>query len=130
MTKNIMPFQTNIISATKTNADFRQVLFTGVRSQLVIMSIPPGEEVGAEVHEHVEQTLFFLSGTGKAYLNGKESAITAGDVVVVPPGTEHNFVNTGTDDLKIYTVYAPPNHIASTTEATKADADANVADEA
>lgn len=127
--RSIMPFQANIIRATKANADFRQVLFTGVRSQLVIMSIPPGGEIGEETHQHVEQTLFFLSGTGTAYLNGKESAITAGDVVVVPPGTKHNFVNTGTDDLKIYTVYAPPNHIDGTTETTKTAADANVADE-
>src|ERR1035438_6150295 len=104
MTKNSVPFQTNIISATKANTDYRQVLFTGVRSQLVIMSIPSGGEIGEETHEHVEQTLFFLSGTGKAYLNDKESTITAGDVVVVPPGTKHNFVNTGTDDLKVYTV--------------------------
>jgi mannose-6-phosphate isomerase-like protein (cupin superfamily) len=71
-----------------------------------------------------------LSGTGKAILNGKESPISAGDVVVVTPGTQHNFINTGTDPLKIYTVYAPPNHIDGLIETTKAEADKNVQDEA
>ena len=125
-----MPYITNIIKETQTNADFRKVLFTGTRSQLVVMNILPGGEVWDEVHTYTEQTLFFLSGTGKAILNGKESPIVAGDVVVVTPGTEHNFINTGTVPLKIYTVYAPPNHIDGTTEASKAEADANVQDEA
>jgi len=125
-----MPYLGNIVEQTQTNTDFRKVLFTGTRSQLVIMSIPPGGEVGDEVHTYTEQTLFFLSGTGKAVLDGKTSPIGPGDVVVVTPGTEHNFINTGTVPLKIYTVYAPPNHIDGTTEATKAEADANVQDEA
>jgi mannose-6-phosphate isomerase-like protein (cupin superfamily) len=124
------PYITNIIKETEQNTYFRRVLFTGTRSQLVIMSIPAGGEVGEETHTYTEQTLFFLSGTGKAVLDGKESLIKAGDVVVVTPGTKHNFINTGTDPLKIYTVYAPPNHIDGTTEATKAEADANVQDEA
>src|ERR1035437_10145106 len=117
---------TNIIKDTQTNTDFRKVLFTGTRSQLVIMSIPPDGEVGAETHTYTEQTLFFLSGTGEAVLDGKTSPIGPGDVVVVVPGTEHNFINTGTVPLKIYTVYAPPNHIDGTIEATKAEADKNV----
>jgi len=124
------PYITNIIKETEQNTYFRKVLFTGTRSQLVIMSIPPGGEVGEETHTYTEQTLFFLSGTAKAVLGGKESSIKAGDVVVVTPGTKHNFINTGTDPLKIYTVYAPPNHIDGTTEASKAEADANVQDEA
>jgi mannose-6-phosphate isomerase-like protein (cupin superfamily) len=125
-----MPYLTNIIQQTETNTDFRKVLFTGTRSQLVIMSIPPEGEVGTEIHKYTEQTLFFLSGTGQAILNGKTSPIVPGDVVVVTPGTEHNFINTGTVPLKIYTVYAPPNHIDGTIENTKATADANVKDEA
>ena len=124
------PYQANIIKETVLNTDFRKVLFTGTRSQLVVMSIPPGGEAGAETHTYTEQTLFFLSGTGEAVLDGKTSPISAGDVVVVTPGTEHNFINTGTVDLKIYTVYAPPNHIDGTTEATKANADQNAPDEA
>ena len=121
---------TNIIQETQSNVNFRKVLFTGTRSQLVVMDIPLGGEVGEETHTYTEQTLFFLSGTGKAILDGKESPIVAGDVVVVTPGTKHNFINTGTVPLKIYTVYAPPNHIDGTIEATKSDADKNVQDEA
>lgn len=125
-----MSYHTNIVKETKENENFRRVLFTGLKSQLVIMSIPPGGEVGAETHKYTEQTLFFLSGTGEGELDGKKFPIIPGDVVVVVPGTEHNFVNTGTTDLKIYTVYAPPNHIDGRVHKTKADADADVADEA
>ena len=124
-----MPYITNIVSETKNNTYFRKVLFTDTRSQLVVMSIPPGGEVGEETHVYTEQTLFFLSGTGKAILDGKESPISAGDVVVVTPGTKHNFINTGSDPLKIYTVYAPPNHIDGRIHVTKADADKDVQDE-
>ena len=126
---NIMSYTGNIVEQTQANTNFRKVLFTGTRSQLVAMSIPPGGEVGDETHTYTEQTLFFLSGTGESILNGKISPIGPGDVVVVVPGTEPNFKNTGTVPLKIYTVYAPPNHIDGTIEATKADADANVQDE-
>ncbi|MFA6006884.1 MAG: cupin domain-containing protein [Candidatus Paceibacterota bacterium] len=125
-----MPYITNIVAETEKNTYFRKVLFTGARSQLVVMNIPAGGELGEETHKNVEQTLFFLSGTGKAVLNDKESPIRAGDVVVVTPGTKHNFFNTGTSDLKIYTVYAPPNHIDGKIHVTKADADKDVADEA
>ena len=125
-----MSYHTNIIQATRDNTNFRHVLFTGKNSQLVIMSIPPGGVVGAEVHKYTEQTLFFLSGIGVGELDGKQFPVGPGDVVVVVPGTEHNFTNTGKEDLKIYTVYAPPNHIDGLIEATKADADANTADEA
>ena len=120
----------NIVTDTQENTNFRKVLFTGLNSQLVVMSIPPGGEVGRETHKYTEQTLFFLSGTGKGELNGTEFPIGPGDVVVVVPGTDHNFWNTGTDDLKIYTTYAPPNHIDGRVQATKAVADADTADEA
>ena len=123
-------YHTNIFKDTQDNPYFRQVLFTGKNSQLVIMSIPPGGEVGKETHKYTEQTLFFLSGVGKGELDGKEFPIGPGDVVVVVPGTDHNFWNTGTTDLKIYTVYAPPNHIDGRIQHTKADADADTADEA
>src|ERR1035437_9205904 len=125
-----MSYHTNIISDTQANDNFRRVMFTGLNSQLVVMSIPPGGEVGKETHKYTEQTLFFLSGTGKGELNGTEFPIGPGDVVVVVPGTDHNFWNTGTDDLKIYTTYAPPNHLDGLVEATKAEADANTADNA
>ena len=125
-----MSYHSNIIKATQDNANFRQVLFTGTNSQLVLMSIPPGTAVGAETHKYTEQTLFFLSGTGMGELDGKQFSIVPGDVVVVVPGTEHNFWNTGTTPLKIYTTYAPPNHIDGRVQATKAAADADTADEA
>jgi mannose-6-phosphate isomerase-like protein (cupin superfamily) len=125
-----MSYHTNIIKDTKENENFRRVLFTGLKSQLVVMSIPPGGEVGEETHKYTEQTLFFLSGTGEGSLDDEKFPIVFGDVVVVVPGTKHNFVNTGTEALKIYTVYAPPNHIDGRVHVTKADADADTADEA
>ncbi|HAT68466.1 MAG: hypothetical protein A2481_01395 [Candidatus Yonathbacteria bacterium RIFOXYC2_FULL_47_9] len=125
-----MPYIKNIIKETEENTNFRKVVFTGGRSQLVVMDIPAGGEIGREQHEHVEQTLFFLSGTGKAILNGVEADISAGDVVVVTPGTEHNFINTGNEPLKVYTIYAPANHIDARIHVTKADADADDEDEA
>ena len=125
-----MSYHTNIIKDTRENKNFRRVLFTGQNSQLVVMNIPPGGEVGKETHKYTEQTLFFLSGTGEGELNGKKFPISPGDVAVVVPNTEHNFWNTGTEDLKIYTVYSPPNHIDGRIHKTKADADADTADEA
>ena len=125
----LAPFQTDVAKATAENQGYRKVLFTGARSQLVVMSIPPGGEVGAETHKYVEQILYFQSGTGVAVLDGKTTPVGPGDVVVVTPGTLHNFINTGNVPLKITTSYAPPNHIDGTFEATKAEADANTADE-
>ena len=124
-----MSYITNIINETVANENFRKVLFTGTNSQLVVMSIPPGGEIGEETHVHVEQTLFFLSGTGVAIMNGAEKPISPGDVAIVSPGTRHNFKNTGAGALKVYTVYAPPNHIDGRIHATKADADADIEDE-
>lgn len=123
------PYKGNIIQETEKNSYFRKVIFTGTRSQLVVMNIPPGGKVGEETHKYTEQTLFFLSGTGKAILDGKEKSINAGDVVVVTPGTKHNFVNTGIIPLKIYTVYSPPNHIDGRIHITKEDADKDLKDE-
>lgn len=125
-----MSYHGDIIKQTRENEFFRRVVFTGKNSQLVIMSIPPGGEVGKETHEYTEQTLFFLSGTGTGELDGKTFPIGPGDSVTVVPGTEHNFTNTGTEPLKIYTVYAPPNHIDGRVHKTKADADADAEDEA
>lgn len=125
-----MSYRTNIVQATAENENFRRVLFTGKKSQLVVMSIPPGGEIGAETHAHVEQTLYFQSGRGEGMLNGEMFAIGPGDVVVVTPGTKHNFKNTGDEPLKVATVYAPPNHIDGRVHKTKADADADVDDEA
>lgn len=123
-------YHTGILDITQKNENFRHVLFTGQQTQLVVMNIAPGGEVGKETHTYTEQTLFFLSGTGRGEVDGKQFPIVPGDVVVIIPGTEHNFWNTGTQPLKIYTVYAPPNHIDGRVHLTKSDADADTADEA
>lgn len=128
--KALMSYHGNIIRDTEANENFRRVVFTGAKSQLVVMSIPQGGEVGLETHKYTEQTLFFLSGTGEGEFDHKTFPIGPGDVVTVVPGTEHNFRNTGTEPLKIYTVYSPPNHIDGRVHITKADADADIADEA
>lgn len=125
-----MSYDINIVIATQDNSYFRKVLFTGPNSQLVVMTIPPGGEVGQETHKYTEQTLFFLSGTGEGQLDDKTFPVGPGDAVVVTADTQHNFKNTGTTDLKIYTVYAPPNHIDGRIHKTKADADTDTVDEA
>ena len=129
-TTSSMPFQANIAKLTAENTNFRQVLFTGKNSQLVVMSIPPGGEVGQETHKFTEQVLYFQSGTGEAILHGKTTQVSPGDVVIVTPGTQHNFRNTGKVPLQITTTYAPPNHIDGRMHKTKADADADLEDEA
>ncbi len=125
-----MSYVTNITKAAAENPNFRKVVYTGAKSQLVLMNIPVGGEIGEETHAHVEQTLFIQSGLGKSMLDGKETELGAGSVVVVTPGTKHNILNTGTEPLVIVTVYAPANHIDGRMHATKADADADVEDEA
>jgi len=124
-----MSYRINILEKTKANNYFREVLFTGSKSQLVVMCINPNEDIGEETHAHVEQTLFNFSGNGKVVLDGVESEFNPGDVVVVTPGTKHNFINTGTEKLKIYTIYSPANHIDHTIHQTKAIADADYKDE-
>ena len=124
-----MSYITNIIKKTQENTNFREVLFTGQKSQLVVMNIPVGGEIGEETHAHVEQTLFFLSGNAKAILEEKETEIGVGDVVVVSPGIKHNFINTGTEPVLVYTLYAPANHIDVRIHITKDDADSDVEDE-
>lgn len=125
-----MSYTGNILRETMENTFFRKVLYTGAKSQLVVMDIKPGEDIGEEMHAHVDQTLFNLSGSGKAILDGVESTFNADDVVLVHAGTKHNFINTGSDSLKIYTLYAPANHIDGRIHKTKADAVADVEDEA
>jgi len=125
-----MSYHADIIKIARENEDFRRVLYTGPKSQLVVMRIPPGGEVGEETHRFTEQTLFFLSGTGAGLLDGETFPIGPGDVVVVTAGTRHNFRNTGVEDLKLYTVYAPPNHLDGRVHHTKSEADADAADEA
>ncbi len=118
-----MKFNRDIVSLTRENAFFRQEIVTGAHSQVVLMSIPPQGEIGEEAHD-VDQILVFVAGEGKAILDGEESPVGVNHLVFVPAGTRHNFVNTGTADLKLYTVYAPPEHKPGTIHRTKAEADA------
>lgn len=119
----MMGFHTNIEAETLSNSNFRKVLFTGAHSQLVVMSLLPGEEIGMETHPNVDQFFRFESGEGKAVLNGEEVLFKADDVLIVPAGTEHNIINTSTaEHLKLYTIYSPANHPEGTVHATKADA--------
>ncbi len=114
----------DIATVASKSADFRRVLWTGEHTQLVVMTIPPGGEIGVETHDENDQILSFLSGVGKAVIEGKGKAVKAGDVVVVPAGKEHNFLNTGPNPLVLYTVYGPPDHADGAVHATKEEADA------
>jgi len=119
----VTAFNQDIVALTLQNTDFRREILTGKHSQLVLMSIEPGEEIGAETH-HVDQVLTFVAGEGEAVLDGRKSAVKANTVVVVPAGTEHNFINTGRTALKLWTIYAPPEEEPGTLHRTKAEADA------
>ncbi|HVA84715.1 MAG TPA: cupin domain-containing protein [Candidatus Saccharimonadales bacterium] len=119
-----MSFNEDIVERAKRNTFFREVLATGPHAQVVVMSIPPGGEIGEEVHEHVDQVLVFVAGEGAAILDGERRPVGPDRLVLVPAGTRHNFVNTGPSDLRLYTVYAPPEHAPGTIHQTKADADA------
>ncbi|MGY1750300.1 cupin domain-containing protein [Modestobacter sp. SYSU DS0511] len=112
-----------IATVAEQSADFRRVLWTGEHTQLVIMTIPPGGEIGEEVHD-VDQILTFVSGTAKAKVGGQEKKVAQGDLVVVPAGKKHNFVNDGVNPLVLYTVYGPPEHADKAVHKTKEEADA------
>ena len=112
-----------IATEAEKSPDFRRVLWTGEHTQLVVMTIPPGGEIGEEVHE-VDQILTFVSGIAKAKVGSGTRKVTQGDLVVVPAGTKHNFVNDGPNPLVLYTVYGPPEHAAGAVHKTKEEADA------
>ena len=114
----------NIEEATAKNENFRQVLYTAKNSQLVVMSLKPGEDIGMEVH-HLDQFIRIESGKGKAILDGVEHELADGFAVVVPAGTNHNIINSLESEMKIYTVYSPPNHVDGKIHVTKQDAQAD-----
>ncbi|MEU7797928.1 cupin domain-containing protein [Micromonospora arborensis] len=113
-----------IATVAEKSPDFRRVLWTGDHTQLVIMTIPADGEIGEEVHEDIDQILTFVSGVGEAQVGGAKRKVVAGDLVVVPAGTKHNFVNTGPNPLVLYTVYGPPEHADKAVHRTKKEADA------
>jgi mannose-6-phosphate isomerase-like protein (cupin superfamily) len=113
-----------IAKTAEKSADFRRVLWTGAHTQLVIMTIPPDGEIGEETHDENDQILSFVSGLGKAVVDGQTQSVAAGDVVVVPAGVKHNFLNDGPNPLVLYTVYGPPDHADGAVHTTKEEADA------
>lgn len=118
-------FVVNIIKASLENEYFRKVLYTAKNSQLVVMSLKPGEDIGEEVHQ-LDQFIRCESGQGKAVLDGVEHQISEGLAVVVPAGAKHNIINTSADKpMKLYTVYSPPNHLDGTVHKSKTDAQAD-----
>ena len=111
----------NIEKETLENNNFRKVLYTAKNSQLVLMSIEVGDDIGAETH-HLDQFIRIEQGNAKAVLDGVESELPADHAVVILAGTEHNIINTGDEPLKLYSVYSPPEHKDGTIHATKAEA--------
>ena len=115
----------NIEKETLENKNFRKVLYTGKYSQLVLMNLKPGEEIGSEIH-HLDQFFRCDAGQGKVILDGEEYEISDGFAIVVPAGATHNVINISTDqDLKLYTLYSPPNHRDKVLHITKAEAEAD-----
>ena len=116
-------FIDNIEELTINNSNFRKVLFTAPNSQLVVMNLKPGENIGMEVHSDIDQFIRVESGEGKAILNGEETVIKDDFAVVIPAGTQHDIVNTSSEEeLKLYTIYSPPEHLPETVHVTKAEA--------
>lgn len=122
-------FSANIVDEVLANTDFRRVLYTGKHTQLVLMSLPAGSEIGQEVHNDNDQFFRFEIGSGKVVIDGNEYQVAAGSVVIVPAGARHNVINSSaTDDLKLYTLYSPPHHKDGIVRATRREAEANGAD--
>jgi len=119
-------YSINIEEETLANTNFRKVLYTGKHSQLVLMSLLPNEDIGMEVHPDNDQFFRFEKGQGKCIIDGNEYLISDGFAVVVPAGAQHNVINmSATDDLKLYTIYSPANHLDGIVRATKSEAEAN-----
>ncbi len=117
-------YNVDIETRTLENDNFREVLFTGPHSQLVVMTLQPGEEIGTETHDDRDQFIRVEAGTGEAILDGERHPLQDGSAVVVPAGTEHNVVNTSpAEPLRLYTIYTPPEHPDGTVHRTKQEAD-------
>ena len=115
-------FIDNIEEKTEQNNFFRQVLYTGKHTQLVVMSLLPGEEIGMEVHPQVDQFFRIEEGRAKVIIDGEEHEVDEEFAIIVPAGSQHNVVNTGSNPLKLYTLYSPPNHPEGTVHRTRAEA--------
>jgi mannose-6-phosphate isomerase-like protein (cupin superfamily) len=117
-------FIDDIEELTEDNEDFRHVLYTGQKLQLVLMTLQPGEEIGEEVHAGTDQFFRVEKGKGEVIIDGEATKIKSDMAIIVPAGARHNIKNTGDKPLNLYTLYAPPEHIDGTVHATKADAEA------
>jgi mannose-6-phosphate isomerase-like protein (cupin superfamily) len=111
-------------SKAMNNTTFRTVLATSKHTQVVVLDVKPGEDIGKEIHPNEDQVLYLISGKGTIYMDGKEMDFNKGDCVLVPAGTEHNFTTIGDESMKIITTYSPPHHPDGTVHTTKADAEA------
>ena len=118
-------FVANIEKKTVSNSDFRRVLYTGSQMQLVLMALQPGEEIGDEVHNDRDQFFRVEQGNGEVWIDGARTGIESETAIIVPAGARHNVKNTGASPLKLYTLYAPPEHRDGTLHTTKADAEAS-----
>ncbi|OGM10410.1 cupin [Candidatus Woesebacteria bacterium RBG_13_36_22] len=116
-------FYVKLEDETEKNSNFRKVIFTGKYSQLVLMSLKPGEEIGMEVHETVDQFFRIEEGEAKFIADGVETKVYEDEAYIVPAGTQHNVINSGSKDLKLYTIYSPANHPDGTINVTKKDAE-------
>lgn len=117
----------DIVSEARRNTFYRRVIYTGELSQLVVMSLLPNDEIGAERHRAVEQTLVIVMGFGTVILDGRQRKVEPGDAIVVTPGTYHNLVADSV--LKLFTIYTPPNHIHGRVHRTRAEAEADIEDQ-
>ena len=115
-------YKDNIEKLTEENKDFRRVLYTGEHSQLVLMSLLPGEEIGEEIHNENDQFFRFESGKGKVIINDTVYEVNSGDAVIVPTGAKHNVINVGQTELKLYTIYSPAHHKDGIVRSTKSEA--------
>src|SRR4029450_3794252 len=122
-------YHDDIEQQTTGNSDFRRVLYTGHNLQLVLMSLQPGEEIGAEVHEDRDQFFRFEDGGGQVDIDDNTYDVVDGSGVIVPAGSRHNVRNTGNEPLKLYTLYGPPEHKDGVIQSTKEEADARHHDE-
>lgn len=117
-------FVDNIEKLTEDGTDFRRVLYTGHNMQLVLMSIDPGEEIGEEVHDDIDQFFRIEAGEGEVSIDGVVHKVKADDAVIVPQGARHNVKSVGSEPLKLYTIYGPPEHLDGTVHKTCAEAGA------
>lgn len=118
-----MGYIDDIEEKTLANSNFREVLYTGKHLQLVVMCLKPGDDIGEEVHDHVDQFFRVEQGEAKVLIDGEESVIKEDMVAIVPAGSLHNVINISDIDLKLYTIYSPPNHPDGTIHKDKAEAD-------